>query len=41
MFSFKLIGYVVWPLEGVKVTRVSLEWFLYTFDNLTLNNSLI
>jgi len=41
MFSLESISYVVWPLEGVKVTRVSLEWFLDTFNNLTLNNSLI
>jgi len=32
MFSFQLIGYVVWPLESDKVTRVSVEWFLDTFD---------
>jgi len=41
MSLYKLIGYVVWPLEGVKVTRVTFEWFFDAFDILTLNNSLI
>jgi len=41
MSFFKLIGCVVWLLEGVKVTQVSLKCFFDTFDILTVNNSLI